>query len=658
MPGRAVMVVIDGLGFNAETEGTILRRAWETIGVELRGRITRSLGAGEYGAMSEFDAFLVATNRNPRVSGTLQRSPAVGEDLARSWLHMNGPLVSDLKRHVSSVAAEFRYAPWVAETPCLDVVRTDYPTAATKASGLEAGYEDLDPEVQGNSETGHQQLGNLTVAPQVPLQIAIDIETGRFFENSTLIEAVEVAKRDDVQLVVSFMISGEFGDDGRVHSCWSHLEAFFELAFERLHLRPKNLLVQAILDGRDSPSMSSVARPNGRPGFLFLLRDLLDKYGARESLAWIVGRGIAMDRDYEESRTRADYELLFSAKGRPAASFDDAVEVVRQDHERQALDPFVPPIVVLSEGHARSIGANDVVLDLNFRADRQRARVASWLGAREFLAVQAGAKGQTWSLDWLTSRSPRVYCLTEYHPELERLGARVIYPVEPQPHNFLNLLRNTNDSGATSIQYLLVAESTKAVHLGYFIRGRREAPPAGIETRFVIPSYAQEAGILTDDDYYKTPQMRAYEVAGKLLNELSTERYGLAIVNLSNPDMIGHLSIDHFDAVVQAMEHLDSALGTIITYCQRRGYYTIVTADHGCVEEYSSSHSSNPVASSFIHPDGAPRLTLARNDLRLFDIPWAIIDLLGVTEDVTAVMPPIPAWISTRGLVGSSPLAH
>ena len=44
-------------------------------------------------------------------------------------------------------------------------------------------------------------------------------------------------------------------------------------------------------------------------------------------------------------------------------------------------------------------------------------------------------------------------------------------------------------------------------------------------------AYAHDHGIKTDDDYWKTPQMKAFEVGGKLLNELALGIYDLAIVN-------------------------------------------------------------------------------------------------------------------------------
>ena len=567
MTQRIIEIIIDGYGYNPETEIEILKAVFGKLSPESKQQFQDDLlpaARNQHPGISEELAFILLFNRNWLVVHYNETVKRDLEGVSSEALARIREKRADLKdaypetcdevcRLIVETAREKKYAAWAARTPFIDGLRENYPSASTKASGLEAGYEDLRPEVQGNSETGHQQLGNFTVAPQVPLEIAIDIESGRFHEHPVLNQAVEEAKRNNANLNITIMTSGEFGDDGRVHSCWNHLESFLKIVFDRHGMAPEKVRLQAILDGRDAPLKSSVEKDGDKLGFLYKLKDLMGKYDAVESVAWVVGRGIAMDRDYEEERTRTDYMLLTAGQGIEAENFDDAVEMVKKFHGEKIFDPFVKPIAVKNKnGKTRKIEPGDVVVDLNFRADRQRARIAAFLNAGEFLQTEAGKKDKAWKLDWLKDMNLSVYCLTEYHPALAEYGAKIAYGIKPQPHNFLSIVAAHCSKTERPFKYLLGAESTKAVHMGYFIRGRREANEnPDCEFRFVVPSFGEEHGILTDDDYYKTPQMKAFEVAGKLMNEFALGVYDLAIVNLSNPDMLGHLVNEHFEEGVK-----------------------------------------------------------------------------------------------------------
>ena len=63
--------------------------------------------------------------------------------------------------------------------------------------------------------------------------------------------------------------------------------------------------------------------------------------------------------------------------------------------------------------------------------------------------------------------------MAEYDAEFEmRYEVKVAFPITPHQLNlFSHWDRLTDDSDL----YLLVAESVKASHMGYFVRGRREA---------------------------------------------------------------------------------------------------------------------------------------------------------------------------------------
>ncbi len=674
MKSRVIEIIIDGYGYNPNVEVDILESAFLSLSSQQK-KIFEDIICPEFQKsglhVSPQSAFMVLFNRNQLNIHFCEKpeleidkiSPEILSKLNQKRVGVQNAfprLSKEVNQMIVNIAKEKKYAVWAARTPFIDYLRHEYLSVSTKTSGIEAGYEDLFPEVQGNSETGHQQLSNFTVASQVPLEIAIDIENGAFYKNPVLNAAIEEAKTKNSNLNVTIMISGQYGDDGRVHSCWNHLESFLKLVFSQHEFDSKRFRVQAILDGRDAPLKSSLEMEGEKYGFLYKLRDLLESYKAVHCLSWIIGRGYAMDRDYEEARTRLDYKLLTEAEGIEAESFEDAIEIVKKFHNENIFDPFIKPIAIKDKNKGfRKIETGDIVVNLNFRADRQRARVAALLNAEKFLQTEAGKKGKTWKLGWLKKNLDlSVYCISEYHPELLNYGAKIAYPIKPQQHNFLSVMSRYLKKSKSPFRYLLVAESTKAVHMGYFIRGRRESiEEEGVESRFIIPSYGEEHKIFTDDDYYKTPQMKAFEVAGKLLNEFALGIYDLAITNFSNPDMLGHLVNTHFNAGVRGLEVIDHVVEAIVKFALDENCYVIITSDHGNIEDFSSSHSLNHVVTTFVSPEKNISLINGPGQyIRPFDLPWAIAELLGITAGIKEAIPEIPEWIKQKGLVGKVPI--
>ena len=571
MKPRIIEIIIDGYGYNPEAEIDILKSVFASLsshGIKEFNEAIHNVFEKSRIDISPELAFIIIFNRNrlnlyfsenfKKEFGNCPSDLLTDINSITDRIQNTHPeLVKEVNKLIFKIARKKHYSVWAARTPYIDYLRHHYPSISTKTSGVEAGYENLLPEVQGNSETGHQQLGNFVVAPQVPLEIAIDIENGTFYGNPVLNASIKEAKEKNVNLNVTIMVSGEFGDDGRVHSCWNHLESFLKLVFSDHEFDSDKFRIQAILDGRDAPLKSSLEMESKKYGFLYKLRNLMKSYDALDSVAWIIGRGYAMDRDYEEERTRLDYKLLTDSEGIEADNFEEAVDIIQNFHRENIFDPFVKPIAIRDKnGQLRKIEQNDIVVDLNFRADRQRARIAALLNAEKFLQTEAGKKNKTWKLDWLKKDlNLSVYCITEYHPDLQSYGAKIAYPIKPQPFNFLSIMSRYFKQSNRSFKYLLVAESTKAVHMGYFIKGRRESiEEKDVETRFIIPSYAEDHGIFTDDDYYKTPHMKAFEIGGKLLNEFALGIYDLAITNFSNPDMLGHLVSKHFEEGVRGLE--------------------------------------------------------------------------------------------------------
>ena len=318
--GRALVVVTDGLGFDPDKVRDLSRRV---IG-ELSPRTRRALldTALEVAPQSYMPLDLAKLAVMPitaeGVSPGLTWREAIEVldmvDAMRDRLREQRLLaeIGSLRRRI---ALEHGYIPWFAEDPAWSEIVNRNLTVPTNASGVWVGYEDVDPPVQGNSETGHQQIGNLALAPQIPLQISQSIVDGSFYENEHLVSTIEEAVNAGKNVNFCFLLSGIRGSDGRVHSAWNHLEAFFELVFERIGVPSERVRMQAILDGRDAPAQGSLELDGVDGGYLGELERLLRRYDALGSLAWVIGRGLAMDRDYREENAISDYGQLTEGSG-------------------------------------------------------------------------------------------------------------------------------------------------------------------------------------------------------------------------------------------------------------------------------------------------------------------------------------------------------
>jgi 2,3-bisphosphoglycerate-independent phosphoglycerate mutase len=176
----------------------------------------------------------------------------------------------------------------------------------------------------------------------------------------------------------------------------------------------------------------------------------------------------------------------------------------------------------------------------------------------------------------------------------------------------------------TGMRQFHTAETEKYAHVTYFFNGGREQPFEG-EDRDLVPS----AKVAT---YDLKPEMSAEGVADVLVKAVKTGRYDFAIVNLANPDMVGHTG--DFAATLKAMEATDSAVGQMVDATLAAGGCMLLTADHGNAEEMAfpngepnTQHSVNPVPVVFIAKNAG---RFALRDGGLVDVAPTLLGLLGL----------------------------
>ena len=308
-------------------------------------------------------------------------------------------------------------------------------------------------------------------------------------------------------------------------------------------------------------------------------------------------------------------------------------QIVAAYHGEGMTDADVEAIALEREdGGVATIQPDDAFINLNFRSDRQRSKTASLCGAQEYLDREAKSRGRNWGFAWLRDDlNLRMCTMAEYDAEFEaRYGVEVAFPITPHR---LNLFSNWDRLTDADDQYLLVAESVKALHMGYFVRGRREAEQGSkSEERFVVPSDGANEGVQSDSDFYVRPVMKTREIAQLVTEAMGTGEYRLIGCNLASPDMVGHLLPTRFDAAVEAYQSTVATLAELSGVARANGYSMVVTSDHGNIENDAPTHTINPVLTTVLPAVGKaePRDVEGQYLARLFDISHTLARLIGI----------------------------
>lgn len=423
-----------------------------------------------------------------------------------------------------------------------------HPWTTLEASGEAVG---LPKGIMGNSEVGHMNLGSGRVVPQGVVLINDAIADGTFAVNSTLQECVAHVRRNGGTLHIMGLIS-----QGCVHSSLEHVIALIDAAaFSKVPFA-----LHAFLDGRDTP-------PQSARGYVAQLEAKLKSVDRSGSIATVIGRFYAMDRDKRWDRTRLAYDALVYGKA-PFHTIT-APEAVNAAYARGETDEFVMPTLV---GTPRPIVDGDALIYFNFRADRARQLTLAFTREEfsEFPVVKF--------------RNLSFASMTKYE---EDFSNPVLFGARPQYDTFGEIV---SKSGLTQLR---LAETEKYAHVTYFFNGGREDVFAG-EDRELIPS---DRSVRT---YDLAPQMRAVEITDFAIADIAARKHDIIIMNYANADMIGHTG--EWEPTIRALEVLDANLERLAGAVLRANGILAITADHGNAEEKIdaqgnplTSHTSNEV---------------------------------------------------------------
>jgi len=478
-----------------------------------------------------------------------------------------------------------------AHTPNFDFLWSYYPHVLIEGSGKGVG---LPAEQMGNSEVGHLNLGAGRVVYQEFTRISQEIETGRFFHNPVLLEAIDKAVAKNKAVHIMGLLS-----PGGVHSHIDHILASLKLAAER---GAKKIYLHAFLDGRDTPPQSAEAS-------LLAVEELFQGLGVGK-IATLCGRYYAMDRDKRWERIQLAYDLLTEAQAEFHAA--SAIAGLQAAYARGETDEFVKPTVI----HAAPIENDDSVIFMNFRADRARQITHCFLD-ESFIGFQRAVRPVL----------SAYVCLTQYDIQFKT-------PVAYLPDNLKNILGEYLAN--LGLKQLRIAETEKYAHVTFFFNGGVEAAFVG-EDRKLIPS----PKVAT---YDLQPEMNAPLLTQELVQAILSQKYDCIICNYANADMVGHTG--NYQAAVKAIECLDDCLGKIKNALEEVGGEMLITADHGnadcmfddATHQPHTAHTTNPVPFIYV---GRKAEIIKQNGV-LADVAPTMLYLMGL---------PIPAEMTGGALL-------
>ncbi len=428
-------------------------------------------------------------------------------------------------------------APLLANTPFLDQLLNEYPQIPLETSGKMVG---LPEGVMGNSEVGHMNIGAGRIVCQDLVRINDDVQSGTFHQQPLLLEQMRRLGAGGG----TFHVMGLCSDAG-VHSHLDHLRAILETA---LNEGLSRVMYHAFMDGRDTSPLA------GR-GYLEQVQKWMEELNTG-TIATVVGRYYAMDRDNRWDRIEKAYRMLVHGEGE---TYPTVVEAMDASYAADVGDEFVTPKVI---GGGGRIGSGDALLAMNFRADRMRQIMRAFIepGFAEF-AVEA------LNLD--------VRSMTSYDDDFT---IPVLFP----PGKLVNIFPEV--LSRAGYRQLRLAETEKYAHVTYFFNGGDEKTFPG-EERILVPS----PKVAT---YDLQPSMSAEEVTDRGVRAIQSGEFEALILNYATPDMVGHTG--KLEAAIEAIETIDRCIGRLLKAVREQGAVLFLTSDHGNIETMIDTETGQP----------------------------------------------------------------
>ncbi|MDO4462483.1 MAG: 2,3-bisphosphoglycerate-independent phosphoglycerate mutase [Bacteroidia bacterium] len=465
-------------------------------------------------------------------------------------------------------------------TPYWDSLIAEYPNSQLQASGENVGLPDGQ---MGNSEVGHLNIGAGRIVYQDLVKINIACRDNSIMQNPEVVSAFSYAQKTGKNVHLMGLTS-----NGGVHSSLDHLFKLCDIAKE---YGIKNTFIHCFMDGRDTD-------PKSGKGFIEQLTAHTQKSAG--TIASIVGRFYAMDRDKRWERVKEAYDLIVKGEGKKAT---DMVQAMQESYDADVTDEFIKPIT--NANVDGTIKEGDVVIFFNYRNDR----------AKELTVVLTQQDMPEQGMN--TIKDLQFYCMTPYDASFT--GVHILFPKENVSNTLAEYLSNKG------LKQLHTAETEKFAHVTFFLNGGREAEFPG-EERILIPS----PKVAT---YDLKPEMSAYEVKDSLVNAIDSKKFDFIVVNYANGDMVGHTGI--YEAIEKAVKAIDDCVKDTVEAAKRNDYEVIIIADHGNADRalnadgsVNTAHSLNPVPFVYVTSNKDAKV---ENGV-LADVAPSILHIMGLEQ--------------------------
>ncbi|MFH1973488.1 MAG: 2,3-bisphosphoglycerate-independent phosphoglycerate mutase [Patescibacteria group bacterium] len=441
----------------------------------------------------------------------------------------------------------------VADMPVWKSLNQAYPHTVLNADGEAVGLPAHQP---GNSEAGHATIGAGRPALSDHVVINRAIDDTSFFDNKAVLQAAANCIRNKSSLhLMGLLTNARSG-----HAAPKHLKALIEFA-KGLHL--PRVALHLFTDGRDTGPFYAT----------HLLDELEKQLPPTFTIASVMGRFYAMDRNRYWDRTLLAYDAIAAGRGLSAES---PVQAITRAYSRGESDEFILPTVICrNKTCVAPVMDRDSIIFWNLRSDRARQLTKPFVVDTFEEAEPAAPKRSV--------RRKDLYfvTLTEFGTDLDDV-------VPAYPH------REVDGTLVEALRYshqLYAAESEKFSQVTYFLNGGFDRPRFN-EDRIRVPS----PRIARYDD---RPALHAAKLARRVSAALG-KGCDFALINFANADLIGHTG--NYKAGIKACEALDEALGILWKKVHAMKGTLIVTADHGNVERMidasggaDTEHNMSPV---------------------------------------------------------------
>ncbi|MCF6150124.1 MAG: 2,3-bisphosphoglycerate-independent phosphoglycerate mutase [Candidatus Kuenenia sp.] len=521
-----------------------------------------------------------------------------------------------------------------AKKPNTDSYLIKYPNTRLGASGEDVG---LMPDNQGSSEVGHLNIGAGRIVEQEISRLNRMLKDGTFFSGTKLLGLIEHCKRENSSLHLMGLVQ-----DQGVHATEEHLYALLKLAKQQGFT---NVFIHFFSDGRDTPPRSAIT-------YLKRLENQINTIGVG-TIASVMGRYYAMDRDHNWERTKLAYEALTSGKGLYAASAQEAIEsaysradsLIRKAKATGSkpdsvieTDEFIRPTLI-TDGNNIPIGyikPNDSVIFFNYRQDRAVQLTMAFV-EENFRHFERGPLPDI-----------RFLGFTQYYDTFK-------YPLIP-PMNMSNILGDVFEQNR--LWQLRISETQKFAHVTSFLNSKKEQPFEG-EDRILVDSPKVPEASQPEMSAYKVTEIVVKAILDGIgaVREYAKQRndttlyeshppfydaerlnstYDVIILNFVNGDMVGHTG--DFKAAVKAIETVDECLGEVVRATLASDGIALVTADHGNAEQMVDHSTGGPLTShtmndvEFIYiANNCNGIKLRKRGV-LSDIAPTILDILKIKQ--------------------------